>query len=846
MIKTIHSRKCLFLSIFITLFLSFCFSCSSSNEAENNEKPLNSPTQQSTLESTEVAEETHNDKTNQINPDDRWEHAYPPADLDQIPSKIEGLLDELESSVRTDSTAILSIDSILDTIGTDNPEELFVWIRDNTYFVPYQGVLRGAKGVLMDKLGNSLDRSILLYETLSEAGFETRLANVRLSIEQAEDIIKHTKPVPQDFFSLTDSHLTESDRDLIDECSAKYGVNKEYLLETVKKKELENIQIRDQLNNAVDREFNQLFKLIRKHRTKPNSDSHNIIYESIQNHWWVQYLDESEWKNLDLTLPDANPGDAIAEPSETLQLEELEENLYHTITFKIVIEQWENNSLEEHGILSYTFKPLDVLGKRITLHHIPADWPEQWNVFSEEDPESSLREKILEQKNWLPLLQVDEDEITSLGFDIYGEPQKELKRKKKRSRSPAGIAGGFQRALSGGGSEADEEKNSFLTAEWIEYEIYAPNQPSKNIRRQLFDLIGPAARFDGEISDPGINEKSEIQRNLVLLGAIEILPLCCNLSDQFIQNFANTQFLANKESLLSLFQIDIQKETQELIEKVSSFKPFPTPMYKLALYRPHPENHIDFPNIFSIHSYFVDSQEGSIDAVNALDLVENKVAVFSDKGDDSFQIRLRQGIYDSMAESFFLTPYGEDRLTLFFEEMKKQRVGWKALEASEDSFFENSKIPSDFLARIQRDLSHGYVVIAPEREILVNGRPMYHWWRIDPEHGDTLLIGEFGWGQAYIETIEKIELLLDIKGMISLIGDILKCAFHGAIIALADKPLEQTVTFLKCVEEVICNQFFKEVEKYADLETSWTNFILKQTLGWLAGQFCKMILEDIG
>ncbi|MGB6864957.1 MAG: hypothetical protein WBE11_04640 [Candidatus Aminicenantaceae bacterium] len=845
MIETIHSRKYLFLGICFNLFLFFCLSCSSSNEADNNEKSLYDSTQQSITENTEAAEETYNEQTNQINPNESWERNYPPTDLDQVSAKIEDLLDELESSVETDFTKILSIDSILEKIGTENPEELFVWVRDNTYFVPYQGVLRGDKGVLMDKLGNSLDRSILLYETLIEAGFETRLAHVRLSIEQAEDIIKHKEPFPRDLFSPIESHLTESDRELIDECSAKYGVDKEYLLEAVKKKELDNIQNRDRLKSMVDREFNQISKWIRKLRTKPNSASHNTIYKSIQDHWWVQYLDESEWKDLDLTLPDANPGDAIAEPSETFQLEELEEDLYFNITFKIVIEQWKDNRLKEHEILSYTFKPMDVLGKRITLHHIPADWPEQWNVFSEEDPESSLREKILEQKNWLPLLQIDEDEITSLGFDIYGDPQKELKKKKKRTRSPAGIAGGFQRALSGGGSESDEEKNSFLTAEWIEYEIYAPNQPSKNIRRQLFDLIGSAARLDDEISEPGIDETSEIQRNLVLLGATEILPLCCHLSDQFIQNFANTQFLVNRESLLSLFQVDIQQETQELIEKVSSFKPFPTPMYLLALYRPHPENYIDFPNIFTIHSYFVDGQAGSIDAINALDIVENKVAVFADKGENAFQIRLRQGIYDSMAESFFLAPYGVDYLTLFFEEMKKQRVGWKALEASEDSFFENSKIPSDLLAQMQRDLSQGNVVLAPEREILVNGRPVYQWWRIDPERGDTLLIGEFGWGQAYIETIEKIELLLDIKGMFELIGDILKCAFHGAIIALADKPLEQTVTFLKCVEEVICNQFFKEVEKYADLETSWTHFILKQTFGWLAGQFCKMILEDL-
>jgi hypothetical protein len=807
---------------------------------------LNDSTQQSIPEKIEGEEELHKSNMSQLKSDDRWERNYPPTDRDQISAKIENLMDDLESSVEIDSTKIASIDSILDETGTENPEELFVWIRDNTYFVPYQGVLRGSNGVLMDKLGNSLDRSILLYEALIEAGFETRLAHVRLSREQAEELLENSKLIPQDFFAPIDSDFNESDREFLDECSAKYGVDKEYLEEAVKKKELDIRQIHQRLNSVVNREYNQISQWMRKYRIKPNSDSLNTITQSIEDHWWVQYLDESEWKNLDLSMPKANPGDAFAEPGETYQLEEIDEDLYHMITLKIVIEQWEEKTLEEHEILSYTFKPMDVLGKRITLKHIPADWPEDWNVFGEEDPEGSLREKILEQKNWLPLLQVDEDEISSLGFDIYGDPQNELKKKKQRASSPAGLAGGFQRALSGGESKSEEEKNAFLTAEWIDYEIYAPNQPPKYIRRQLFDLIGPAARFEGEVSEPGIDETSKMQRNLVLLGVTEFLPLCCHLSNDSIQNFANTQFLANRESFLSLFHMDIRQEPQELIEKVSSFKPFPTAMYKLVLYRPHPENYIDFANIISFHSYFFDTQAGSINAIDALDIVENKVAVYPGRRDESFQIRLRQGIYDSIAESFFLAPYSREYLTSFFEEMRKEGIGWNVLSASREDSLENSQIPRDTLARIQRDLSDGNVVIAPEREILVNGRPMYHWWRIHPERGDTLLIGEFGWGQAYIETIEKIEILLDIKGMISLIGNILKCAFHGAIIPLVDKPLEQTVTFLKCIEEVICNQFFKEVEKYAELETNWTNFILKQIFGWLAGHFCKMILEDLG
>ena len=57
-----------------------------------------------------------------------------------------------------------------------NPDTLFAWVRENTTWIPYRGVLRGPMGVLMDRQGNSLDRATLLAALLVEAGHEARLA----------------------------------------------------------------------------------------------------------------------------------------------------------------------------------------------------------------------------------------------------------------------------------------------------------------------------------------------------------------------------------------------------------------------------------------------------------------------------------------------------------------------------------------------------------------------------------------------------------------------------------------------------------------------------------------------
>jgi hypothetical protein len=63
---------------------------------------------------------------------------------------------------------------VVEQLGRD-PQVLFEWVRDNTWWIPYRGVLRGPAGVLMDRLGNSLDRSLLLDSRLaSHAAEEAR------------------------------------------------------------------------------------------------------------------------------------------------------------------------------------------------------------------------------------------------------------------------------------------------------------------------------------------------------------------------------------------------------------------------------------------------------------------------------------------------------------------------------------------------------------------------------------------------------------------------------------------------------------------------------------------------
>src|SRR5207248_201979 len=96
---------------------------------------------------------------------------------------------------------------------------------------------------------------------------------------------------------------------------------------------------------------------------------------------------------------------------------------------------------------------------------------------------------------------------------------------KSINKSVGGILGGFGNALDDGAPPPAAGK---LTAEWIEYELRIPGQPSRKLRRQAFDLVGPAARAAG--NEPVIGEAQKVTRGLSLLGTTEVLSVPCAIA----------------------------------------------------------------------------------------------------------------------------------------------------------------------------------------------------------------------------------------------------------------------------------------------------------------------------
>ena len=734
--------------------------------------------------------------------------------------------------------------AIVDKVGPD-AEPLFLWVRDNTFLIPYRGTLRGPVGVLMERRGNSLDRALLLLDLLAKAGHDAQLAHGTLTRERALEILDKAVPPPQEFFYPRLRPLPQSDKEALKGYAAEFGLDEKALAKVIEDEQGKRAGLARKISDRDKELVPKLLAAVEKYRKQDTEGEKNTLVEGVRDHWWVQYKGETGTVDLDPTLRDSPPGKSLTARTETKQVDDLPRSLHHSVIIRDMIERWKGGRLEKQEVLRYEFRPAELLGRRIVLAHATAGADGAKDVLGQKEPKKRLRDMILAQKEWTPVLKVGEEEVAKAGFDEAGKLLTKAAGKKE-TRSPLG---GLAGAFGGGGTTAPaaggEQQDTVLTAEWVEYEIHSPGLPARKIRRDIFDLIGPAARETAEVPRPRFDSASKMKRNLALLGRTEILPLFCQLSEDYVRHLADERLLAERETLLSFYVENTLNEPEEVLDKLGELDRLPAPLYRLAIARPDPENYIASPNIVSLHYLLREDGQGRLDRAMSLDIVDNRIAVAASKAGEAFRVRLAQGVRDSVRESVYATGQdGEDSLTRLYRESEKRKIGWLIPTGPGDGLLLESKLPGDLIVRLKQAMAEGHVVIVPREPVMIDGWPVIQWWKVNPKTGDTLILGEQGWGQAMTSYVQQVERIVQIKGWIELAADILRCLETGVIAAFGHNPEVGGNEFATCIQVILCNQLYNQFEDYCDLETNWTNFIIKQIAGYLAGEFCDALMSD--
>src|SRR5207247_761501 len=147
-----------------------------------------------------------------------------------------------------------------------------------------------------------------------------------------------------------------------------------------------------------------------------------------------------------------------------------------------------------------------------------------------------------------------------------------------------------------------------LTAEWIEYNVLVPGQEPRKIRRQLFDIVGPAFRSAPSVANPTIADRDRLERGFVLLGQTEMLMTVCNPSAEFVSDQVLRTLIANRQQVLGLLRTAGTHSVNRVFQEVAKLKTMPGRLYAVALARQagnryRGDTYLDRPNILSRHFY---------------------------------------------------------------------------------------------------------------------------------------------------------------------------------------------------------------------------------------------------
>jgi hypothetical protein len=670
-----------------------------------------------------------------------------PGDLPQVRSKnLETLVDLVVADAADLPRAEFDPLALAELLG-NNPQKHFEWVRDRTWWAPYRGLLRGSKGVMLDRVGSNLDRAVLLGDLLRRSGHTVRLAHAQLPEDRARELLGRVRPMPDQRRNPIASKPVPAERQRASE-AVMPGLEKE-----VQEGIAARMQRLRDANALISSQAEQLYTAVREVTTKAGADDHAAL-AALQDHWWVELENDGDWIAMDVLLPDATMGKALATPSDTYEWRPTEnspsilETDWHTVQIRVVVERYEGGATTESIALETTLRPANVFERPITLMHMPKPWPDE-DSDSETDT-NSAEDAVLNVRQWVPILQVGDDLIVQSAFTDGGD----LAPISNDSVAALGAGGGldfFGSSLGGG-----EEIESFATAEWIDYEIQVPGEPSKRLRRPVFDLLGPAkrsaaAKFDGN------SIALVLQRFDALWSSTDILLQPCDFTEEFFSDIYTSSIVANQNELRELSRERDPARAKNLaatiFDRIDIWGPLPElALWRSALGTDPADWFVDRPNVLN---YRVSRSVGNADRValrEMIDFASNSSGIRRAAAENAFNMRLKRGVTDTVAEMlalgvdlrmaentasvFAMTSDADQRVFIAQHHAEAVRkLGW----------------PEDATARLTDDIEAGFSAVALKQPILLHERQRVGWWRVDPDTGETIGVMDTGYHAALTE-----------------------------------------------------------------------------------------------
>jgi hypothetical protein len=633
-------------------------------------------------------------------------------------------------------------------LGKD-PQAHFEWVRDHTWWAPYRGLLRGSKGVLLDRVGSSLDRAVLLGDLLRRAGHTVRLAHAELPPDLARELLAKVRPIPDKRRPAAAQRPESAERQrAIEAAIPGYA-------QGLEEQSANSSRARNEAEALVKSQSDRLGAAVKSIASAGNTAGQQVI-SALQDHWWVEREQGGNWIAMDVLLPDARSGTVVATASarsnwkSTDTMPAIPESEWHTVELSVVVERYDGGNTTESIALETTLRPAVVFDRPISLSHMPKPWPDRLPDLKS-DP-MAIANTVVNVKEWIPFFQIGDDYVAQSGFtesgDLKANPLSAL------TDISEGGGGGFDAALGGG-----ETPLSYVTAEWIDYEIRVPGGEKRRLRRPVFDLLGPARRSAQTAGYDGSTNDLLISRYEALLSRTDILLQPSDFSDEFVAHLMSASIVANQAALKALAResdpVKASSEASTVLSRIDNWGPLPNlVLWRTMLGGQSGDWFIDQPNVLT---YRITGPVVNVDRAptrELIDIASNPVGVRSGARRNAFDVRLHQGVADTVAEMLAICAdlrTSENTAAVFAmtgaEPNRSILIGSRDMESVRKLGWSD-----DVTARLAANVEAGSLAVVPSEPVSIQDRPRVGWWRVDPSSGETIGVMDTGY---HASTTEK-------------------------------------------------------------------------------------------
>ncbi len=675
--------------------------------------------------------------------------------------------------------------AVLATTGKD-PSAILAWVRANTRLVAYRGTLRGSRGVLMDRAGNSLDRALLLAELLAKAGHEGRLARAELNPEAAAKLrtrIETSQPAvaprpPLDRAALL---ARAGDDPRIDHQLLENAVD-------------DTIADRRRFDATVSDLYGLVLPAVQGSLEDNQRRNAQLVADAeavLRDHFWVERRTATGWETLD---PD---GDVVQVPAPTANFSsaQVPAEFRHEVALRLILETWSAGKLNQTRLLERSWFPSETTDKPILLRHELLPVPPIEQIVRERDPRAAFRAALTGAWVVEPVLFIGGEEVRDRLFTLRGDTlPANINTLNQLGVGPLFNQGfttlnkGLQGAFGGAptaqppatqppAAPPDENTSSVrVIAEWLEIEVRVPGQPAERHQRTVFDLLGPAERARGPVATaPTIDTAAKERRALALASDIDVVAFGAIPTGEWLARIAGQKLADAADQAAALIRSG--KSPFEVLGSPPANR-VPLLLWAWAVNRNvsgmlAPAASVA-PNVALLWS----TPSWSGDARVSFDIVANQTSTAA-----GFDRRVAQGVLDTVLEYAVLTDGTPDGNTasLHALDLPAGRT-WVRLDPGDRAAVDRLNLPPDAKARIQADLAAGLLVVAPKEPIHTASGEHVAWWRIDPRTGATLGIGADGRGSATERgLVHKYEADYTVCGFFAL-GEILGGHYGAAFV----------------------------------------------------------------